>query len=143
MSHKPIILAAIALVLSACTSVKVRQPTGMVRGSNVCIVNNPKVAVPDFVDIVRDGFNRHGYLTTVVNEQEAKACTYTLTYTALRSWDMATYLSHAELRLWQGGSQIGYAEYHLKGKGGLSLAKWKGAKSKMDPVIDQLLSSSQ
>jgi hypothetical protein len=63
----------------------------------------------------------------------------TLTYTALRSWDFKPYLSHAELRLWKGGRQIGYAEYHLNGGGGLDLGKWRGTKAKMDPVIDKLL----
>jgi hypothetical protein len=62
-----------------------------------------------------------------------------LTYTALRSWDFKPYLSHAELRLWRDGLQIGAADYHLRGKGGFSFAKWQGTKAKMDPVIDQLL----
>lgn len=52
---------------------------------------------------------------------------------------MSPYLSHAELRLEKGGHRIAYAEYHLRGKGGLSLSKWQGTKTKMDPVIDQLL----
>lgn len=30
-------------------------------------------------------------------------------------------------------------ESHLVGKGGLSLTKWASTKSKMDPVIDELL----
>ncbi|MFT3763847.1 MAG: hypothetical protein QM761_14800 [Pseudoxanthomonas sp.] len=33
------------------------------------------------------------------------------------------------------------AEYRLRGKGGLSLTKWASVKSKMDPVIDELLAS--
>ena len=66
-------------------------------------------------------------------------CEYRLTYTALRSWDFSAYLSHAELRLYKGSKKIGYAEYHLKGKGGLSLTKWASVKSKMVPVINELL----
>jgi hypothetical protein len=63
-----------------------------------------------------------------------------LSYTARRSWDFAPYLAQAELWLRQDGKQVGYAEYHLVGGGGLSLMKWQGTKTKMDPVIDQLLS---
>jgi hypothetical protein len=37
------------------------------------------------------------------------------------------------------GRQIGYGEYHLIGKGGLSLMKWEETKTKMDPMIDALL----
>jgi hypothetical protein len=62
-----------------------------------------------------------------------------LSYTARRSWDFAPYLAQAELWLRQDGKQVGYAEYHLVGGGGFSLTKWQGTKTKMDPVIDQLL----
>lgn len=136
-----ICLAAIAAV-AGCTSVKVKPAGSIDPGTEVCIVNNPKVIVEGFVDVVRDGFSRHGLPTKVVTgEAAASSCKVTLTYTALRSWDFTPYLSHAELRLWKGGMQIGSAEYHLRGKGGLSLTKWKGVKAKMDPVVDQLLAS--
>lgn len=135
-----ICLAAIAAI-AGCTSVKVKPVSSIRPGTEVCIVNNPKVIVEGFVDVVRDGFSRHGLPTKIVNEDAASACDVTLTYTALRSWDFTPYLSHAELRLWKGGMQIGSAEYHLRGKGGYSLTKWKGVKSKMDPVVDQLLAS--
>ena len=62
-----------------------------------------------------------------------------LTYTALRAWDFSPYLSRAELRLEKNGMKVAEAEYHLRGKGGYSLMKWEGTKSKMDPVIEQLL----
>lgn len=134
------IATASFIALTSCTSVDVRPAQTLQRGTEVCIVNNPKVIVSDFVDVVRDGFDRHGLPTKVVSESESNSCKITLTYTALRSWDMAPYLSHAELRLWENGSQIGFAQYHLNGKGGYSLTKWKGTKSKIDPVVDQLLS---
>jgi hypothetical protein len=54
---------------------------------------------------------------------------------------MKPYLTHAELRLWEGGKQIGFAEYHLNGNGGLDLGKWRGTQAKMGPVIDELLAS--
>lgn len=106
---------------------------------HVCIQDNPKVAVQDFVTIVRDGFDRHGISTEVIAGSAPERCEYLLTYTALRSWDFSPYLSHAELRIERGGRQVAYAEYHLKGKGGLALNKWASTKSKMDPVIDELL----
>lgn len=132
-------LVAAAIVLAGCTSVTVRPIGSNVQIHNVCIVDNPQVIVSDFVPVLRDGFARHNIATTIVNQAQAQSCVVTLTYTALRSWDLKPYLSHAELRLWQGGRQIGYAEYHLNGKGGLDMGKWRGTKAKMDPVIDKLL----
>lgn len=106
---------------------------------HVCIRENPKVRVSDFISVLRDGFDRHGIITEVFSEERPDRCEYILTYTALRSWDVTPYLSHAELRIEKGGRQIAYTEYHLKGKGGLSPRKWDGTKEKMDPVIDELL----
>jgi len=136
---KMICLAAAVVAMGGCTSVEVKSARSIEPGTQVCIVNNPKVIVEGFVDVVREGFSRHGLPTRLVNANEAASCPVTLTYTALRSWDFSPYLSRAELRLWKNGLQIGSAEYHLRGRGGLSLAKWQGVKSKMTPVIDQLL----
>jgi len=135
------VLTIVALAVAGCTSVTVRPVAASVQLHNVCIVNNPKVIVSDFVPVLRDGFARHHIATSVVDQSQAQSCVVTVTYTALRSWDFKPYLSHAELRLWRGGMQIGFAEYHLNGKGGYDLGKWRGTKSKMDPVIDQLLAT--
>jgi hypothetical protein len=133
-------LAIISIVfVASCTSVNVRPVASSHHLQKVCIVNNPKVIVSDFVPVLRDGFSRHNIATSVVDQGHAKSCKVTLTYTALRSWDFKPYLSHAELRLWEDGKQIGYAEYHLNGGGGLDMGKWRGTKAKMNPVIDKLL----
>ena len=132
-------LIAVAIVTTGCTSVNVRPLPSANQIQSVCIVDNPKVIVSDFVAIIRDGFNRHGIATSVVDEARSQSCNVTLTYTALRSWDLKPYLSHAEIRLWRDGKQIGSADYHLKGGGGFDLGKWRGTKAKMDPVIDKLL----
>ena len=132
---------AFAIAICGCTSVNVRPVASNIQLHDVCIVNNPRVIVSDFVPVLRDGFSRHNIATTVVDESKAGACVVTLTYTAHLHWDMKPYLTHAELRLWRDGKQIGFAEYHLNGNGGLDLGKWRHTKTKMDPVIDQLLAS--
>ena len=131
----------VAAVVCGCTSVNVRPVASTVQLHDVCIVNNPRVIVSDFVPVMRDGFSRHNIATTVVNESESRGCPVTLTYTANLHWDLKPYLTHAELRLWEGGKQIGFAQYHLNGNGGFDVRKWRGTKAKMDPVIDQLLAS--
>lgn len=132
-------IALAAIFLAACTSVTVRPVDPTLTMRMVCIQDNPKVQVSDFVQVLRDGFQRHSIATEVYSGPMPQKCEYVLTYTALRSWDFSAYLSHAELRIEKGGLQIASAEYHLNGKGGLSLTKWAGTKEKMDPVIDELL----
>jgi hypothetical protein len=134
-----VFIVAVSLSLTACTSVTVRPLDPALTIRHVCIQDNPKVLVSDFVPVLRDGFDRHRITTEVYSGTKPGNCEYVLTYTALRSWDFAPYLSHAELRLEKDRRQIAYAEYHLIGKGGFSLMKWQGTKAKIDPVIDELL----
>ncbi|MDR2852026.1 MAG: Sbal_3080 family lipoprotein [Burkholderiaceae bacterium] len=128
-----------ALLVAGCTSINVKPVPQSERLQHVCIVNNPKVIISDFISILQDGFSRHNITTSVVENEKASSCEVTLTYTALRSWDITTYLYHAELRLWRQGRQIGAADYHLRNKGGLDLSKWRSTRTKMGPVIDKLL----
>jgi hypothetical protein len=63
---------------------------------------------------------------------------FILTYTARRSWDLAPYLSQAEIWIERDGRQVGHGEFHLRAKGGYSFYKFQGTKKKIDPMIDQL-----
>jgi hypothetical protein len=127
-----------AVLAAGCTSISVRPVDHSLGMRHVCIQENSRVRVVDFVPVLRDGFDRHGVATEVFTGLKPERCEYVLTYTALRSWDFSPYLSHAELKIEKDGRQVAYAEYHLKGKGGLSLTKWASTREKMDPVIDEL-----
>lgn len=128
-----------AVLLSGCTSITVKPAPQSEALNRICIENNPKVTIKDFLPVVREGFQRHGLSTEVFDGAKPAGCDAVLTYTALRSWDFAPYLSVAELNLHKNDQLIASAEYHLKLKGGFSLMKWQGVKTKMTPVIDQLL----
>ncbi|MCE4068864.1 MULTISPECIES: Sbal_3080 family lipoprotein [Pseudomonas] len=140
----PILLLPIgaALLSLGCTSVQV-EPLAQA-DAVVCIEKNPKVMVSDFVPVLQDGFARHGITAQVYDGQPPTDCRYQVTYDARRSWDMAPYLSTAEITV-RGPSRelVGHAEYHLRAKGGLSMMKWQGTKAKMDPVIDELLAGTR
>jgi hypothetical protein len=136
------IFLAVALtvfLVIGCTSIQVQPLDRSANLKHVCIQENPKVIVSDFVTVTRDGFDRHGISSEMFSGAIPDRCEYVLTYTALQTWDMTTYLHHAELRLESKGRKIAYAEYHLRGKGGLTLTKYASTKEKMDPVIDELL----
>lgn len=139
-----LIIVALATMLFAvgCTSIEVLPVASKENIQKIYIINNPKVVVDDFVSVLQDGFSRHNIATVVVEESQMQASDVTLRYVARRSWDIAPYLSTAELRLWRDGKLIGSADYRLRGGGGLSLNKWDSVKIKMDPVIDRLVGSN-
>ncbi|RMG56383.1 MAG: hypothetical protein D6717_06750 [Gammaproteobacteria bacterium] len=129
-----------AIFLTACTSVEVKPVSDASLLRNVCIEKNPRVTVPGFLEALQDGFANHDIKTKVISAGKYDSCDAILTYTALRSWDLKPYLSHAELRLnTPDGRRLGHAIYHLDGGGGFDLSKFSGVREKMFPVIDQLL----
>jgi hypothetical protein len=133
-------LAILGLLLTAgCTVVSVTPLDPRAGVDQVCIQENPQVLVTDFVPVVEAGFARHGIETELFSGPKPEHCQYVLIYSALKSWDFVTYLSKAELRLERRGTQIAYAEYRLRGAGGVAPIKFAGTKAKMDPVIDELL----
>lgn len=134
-------LSAIAIVaVSGCTAVSV-QPLAN-KPQHMCIERNEAVIIADFVPVLQAGLKRHG-MTSTLHDVPPVSCSYVLSYTARRSWDMAPYLSTADLEIRnQQGRRVATAHYHLRGKGGLSLVKWASVKSKMDPVMDELLAGA-
>ncbi|KMQ49654.1 hypothetical protein CHISP_3438 [Chitinispirillum alkaliphilum] len=131
----------IVIILSGCTHISVLGPREQHQIDHVFIRENPQVIIRDFSRILQDGFSRHGIASDVILHNFDPGDAYIVTYTARQSWDFTTYLSYAEVRIEKEGKIIASATYRLRGKGGLSFRKWASARSKMKPVIDQLVDS--
>jgi hypothetical protein len=138
---KKLILLSLLIVFAGagCTSIHVKPLDASLNVKHVCIQESPRAKKTDFVSVVREGFDRHGITSEVVYGTVPEKCEYVLTYNAKWTWDFAFYLSHAEIRIDRDHKKVGYGVYHLVGTGGLSMMKWQGTKTKMDPVIDELL----
>lgn len=136
-----ILLILACIILSGCTHVSIMGPREYHQIDHVLIKENPEVIVRGFLGILRDGLSRHGISSDVVLPHYNTGNEYVVTYTALQSWDFTTYLSYAEIRIEKEGRIVASATYRLRGKGGLSFRKWAPAKSKINPVIDQLVYS--
>lgn len=67
---------------------------------SVTVVQNPKVIVPDFLNVMEDEFGARGIPVMIANANHvAKAGEYVVTYDARQSWDFTTYLSDANVRI--------------------------------------------
>ncbi len=129
------LLAALASV--GCTSVTVEPlPAGV---KEVLVRENPKVSMDGFLPYVVRSFESRGIATRVIRGSEPAGDAYVVSYTALRSWDLTTYLSSAEFWVHHRSDLVGHAEYHLRGKGGFALTKFQHVETKLDPVFDELL----
>ena len=140
LQNRSLFLFVPLFLFCGCTSITVRPIDTSLELRHACIKDcSDKCFDSAMMGIIRDGFQRHGITTQEFSGEVPSECEYHLTYYCERTWDMAMYMHHAELRLYRAKEQIGYAEYHLKGQGGFSLMKWESTKNKIDPVIDQLL----
>jgi hypothetical protein len=135
----PFLALFVSFVFVGCTSVTVQPLTPGVK--EVLVRENPKVSMGGFLPYVRKSFESRGIATRVIKETDAAGDAHVVTYTALRSWDLTTYLSSAEFWVHHRSDLVGHAEYHLRGKGGFALTKFQHVETKLDPVFDELLAN--
>ena len=138
--HRCLSVFACLLVLAGCTAIQV-QPLSRseLTTPHVCIEDNPKVLLADFLPVLQHGFEQHGITTELFQNKAPDSCPAVVTYTARQSWDMVRFLSKAEVWISRDGRQIAHAEYHLRGGGGYALTKYEHTATKMRPVMAQLL----
>ncbi len=74
----------VILSLAACTSIIVRPLEFTPQARSICIQENAKVIVSDFLPVLREGLSRHKIASHVFQGRPPKACELVLTYTALR-----------------------------------------------------------
>ena len=101
------------MFLAGCTSIQVQPLSPALQVKRVCIQENPKVHIDDFVSVVRDGFDRHGISTEVVlyGRDVPERCTYILTYGSPFGPGISLNICITrELRLESKGRRIAYAE---------------------------------
>jgi putative oligomerization/nucleic acid binding protein len=135
--------AIAGLALAGCTTLETSPVSTKEPITFTCIRFNPDNNVDDLVSVIQSRFQYHGIQTMLIRDANLPPqCQYVLEYTADRWWDLAPYMVDAKLTLTKSGVMVGSGHYHLNGHGGLSLDKWAGTASKLDPVIDAMLQNT-
>jgi len=143
MKFVSIFALTLFLFLSGCTNIAVREIDSQKYAvRHVCIQENPRVNVSDFISVLEDKFLEHGITSEVFEGSAApQQCRYIVRYTAKRSWDITHYIGYAEIKIYDRNKKIGSATYkQTGGSASLSLNKWGSTLEKIGPVIDELLS---
>ena len=130
------------ILLCGCNSYNVKSLPYDPNLKDIVVVDNPKVIVADFVDVMTDEFNaREIKVRCVPQSYAAKPKEYVVCYDARRSWDFSPYLSDATIHIRKDGMTIAKGKYHHTG-GSASLdvfTKWRGTEWKMKELYDELL----
>jgi hypothetical protein len=136
-SRLPIFIVFAAMLLSACAAVvEIRPVESTVAIQHVCIQENQNVGVGDFVQALRDGFDRHGISTEVFKDAKPANCEYVVTYLADTRWEWRVFLSDAQIRIEKDGRYVASASLHY---GKWATGKDQSTKEKIEPLIDEML----
>ncbi len=130
------------ILLCGCNSYDVKSLPYDPNLKDIVVVDNPKVIVADFVDVMTDEFNaRNIKVRCVPQSYAAKPKEYVVCYDARRSWDFSPYLSDATIRISKDGMTIAKGKYHHTGGSALLdvFTKWRGTEWKMKELYDELL----
>ena len=138
---KFILFVGLLAMLVGCNTYDVRALRYDPEMNQVTVIQNPKVRVSDFVNVLEDAFVDRGVkVKHAPSGYSASPSEYTVDYSALQSWDFTTYLADATVAVRKGNNLVGRGHYHhIGGSCSLSLFKWQGTKKKMTPLYDELL----
>jgi hypothetical protein len=130
-----------SLLVCGCSSYDVKALPYDSSLTSVVLVENPKVIVRDFVDVLQDEFNARSIkVIRKPGNYVAKSDEYVVRYNALQSWDISLYLSYATIRVEKDNMTKAKGIYKA---GSFDLAKWRGTQWKMSNLYGELLKNYQ
>ena len=133
------ILSIIAgvLALSGCAIHQNVQPVEQLASKEICIVQNPAVRAT-FLGVYERTLQQKGYAVRILPLNASLIeCPITSTYTANWRWDMALYMSYAELKVYNNAKPAGQAIYDAT-RGGGNMGKFISAEKKIQELTNQL-----
>ena len=138
MKHRLVVL--LAVVATGCSITQKVTPVGDLGNRAVCIIEDPAVR-SGFLEEYKQTLVAKGYsITMLPNGSGRDACEVTTTYLARWSWDMALYMSFAEIKVYKHGALAGEALYDSRSGGG-RLDKFVNGGAKIRELVEQLFPS--
>jgi hypothetical protein len=130
----------IIYLLTACTAIRLENVTQVNKENvfdSITVVEDQKTR-DTVLPVIENHLRSKGYsVTTVTSEEEVKPSDYAIKYKAWWSWDLATYMSKAHIKMLHEGAVVGNVSY--EGKGGLNTNKWGVAERRIEIMLDTLL----
>lgn len=138
MIRKVIALLGVFSVLAGCSIQQTVEPARVSTDSEICIIENPDVR-EGFLKEFKSTLETMGVNYRVLPKGSShSACEWTATYLARWSWDLALYMSYAEINVFRNGAPEGKALYDSTG-GSATMGKFIDAETKIRELVNQLL----
>jgi hypothetical protein len=131
------LLTIVAPLFTGCAINQTVKPVEHFADKKVCIINNPAVK-EGFMASYRQALETKGYVAQPMPaDASIVECPITSTYVANWRWDLALYMSYAEIKVYNGGKPVGQAIYDAN-RAGLNTGKFINADKKIQELVDQL-----
>lgn len=140
MMMKKILLAVItaSVVMSGCSIQQTIEKAELEKEAELCIVENSAVRkgfLAEFKTVLTSMNIPH----RMVNASSIPAsCEWTTTYVARWTWDLALYMSYAEIKVFRQGNLDGEAIYDST-HGGANMSKFIDAETKIRELVNELM----
>lgn len=137
MALRFLLLTLPAILLSACTIKQTIEPANVASDETICIIEDPDVRegfLNELTKVLREKQVRY----TVMDKHAALDCEWTMTYLGRWTWDMALYMSYAEIKVYQNGRLDGEAIYDSSA-GGFNFDKFVDAEPKIRELVEELM----
>ncbi|MBM7456148.1 hypothetical protein HNR62_002029 [Oceanisphaera litoralis] len=133
----PVLL--LTMVLSGCSIQQSVETAKIENSATLCVVQNPEVRA-GFLHSLESALADNGVRFRVVDRMTVPAeCRWTANYNARWSWDLALYMSYAEIQIYKDGLRQGKALYDSTA-GGANPGKFIDADTKIRELVSSLLS---
>lgn len=141
MNRRHSYAALASLALTGCAINQTVRPVERFAGKQICIVVDTSVRA-GFLDTYLGVLARKGYAIRQLPPGSAVTeCAITSTYMGRWSWDLALYLSFADIKVYNNGQLTGQATYDST-KGGANMGKFIKGETKIAELVDQLFPGS-
>lgn len=128
----------LSLSLASCAINQTVQPVERFEGAQVCIVINPAVSQPGFLQTYARILADKGYaVRQLTPNATVTECPVTSTYTANWRWDLGLYMEFADIRVFSNGRQSGQAVYDAR-SGGANMNKFIRGDAKITELVNLL-----
>ena len=126
-----------ALVVAGCTISQSVTPVAGERPAEVCVARNDAVQMEGFhAELVRQ-IETRGIAVRSYDGTMPEGCRHHVQYTANWRWDMAMYLSYAQIAVFDRGQPVGNATYDAT-QGGGNMGKFGATAEKIEPLVAEL-----
>lgn len=134
--------SVLVLVLStaSCTITREVQPIAARTIDLVCIQENPDVRRKEFGPTLQRLIEEKGFATRTYQGNPPADCNVRLEYSATWSWDLATYMDFADVRVFESVNQIGRATYDAR-RGSATMRKFGSAEERLRSLLDELFAA--